>query len=153
MDTLLTKLNPAVPRHFLYALAGFLWAVAGTLLCFRGIVWIEGLRFPAALGIELAGIALAVAGYLYMFSRLVERNIARIGGLPEHACVFAFTAWRGYLIIAMMMTAGITLRNSSFPRLYLALPYTAMGGMLLTGSVAFSRRFLYEFQSRRASVR
>jgi nucleoside recognition membrane protein YjiH len=150
VETILTKLNPAVPRHFLFALAGVLWACAGVVLCFRGVVWIEDVQFPVAFGIEFAGILLAALGYVFMFSRVVRKNIARIGALPERVCVFAFTAWRGYLIIAVMMTAGIALRNSAIPHFYLVLPYTTMGGMLLTGSAAFSRQFVVSVQSRRA---
>lgn len=149
VETILTKLNPAVPRHFLFALAGVLWAFAGAMLCFRGFIWIENLQFLVAFGVEAAGISLAAVGYMYLFSRVVGKNIARIGALPERACVFAFTAWRGYLIIAVMMTAGIALRTSTIPHFYLALPYTSMGVMLLTGSVAFSRQFVVSVQSRR----
>jgi hypothetical protein len=149
VETILAKLNPAVPRHFLFALAGVLWACAGVLLCFRGVVWIEDVQFPVACGVELAGILLAALGYMFIFSRVVRKNIARIGALPERVCVFAFTAWRGYLIIAVMMTAGIALRSSSIPHFYLALPYTSMGGMLLTGSVVFSRQFVVSAQSRK----
>ncbi len=38
-------------------------------------------------------------------------------------------------------TIGVTLRNSSVPKVYLIVPYTFMGGMLLAGS----RLFLLQF--------
>lgn len=139
---MLRRYNPAVPRHYLYAIAGLLWTIAGGLLCVRGAIWLGELRFPAIASIESASLVLAAAGYAFLFSGIVRKNVARIGGLPDRACVFAFTAWRGYIMIALMMTAGISLRNSSIPLYYLSLPYTAMGGILLAGSVVFYREFL-----------
>jgi hypothetical protein len=41
-----------------------------------------------------------------------------------------------------MMGVGIALRNMPFPRYLLSGPYTAMGGMLLTGSFGFYQAFL-----------
>ena len=62
--------------------------------------------------------------------------------MPERANIFAFTAVRGYVMIALMMTLGITLRNSSIPKYFLTIPYFAMGGILLIGSVQFYRQFI-----------
>jgi hypothetical protein len=135
------RFNPAVPRRFLYALAGLLWTVAGGLLCVRGAIWLQDLQLPVIASVEAAAIAIAAAGYVFLFSGVVRNNIARIGRLPDRACVFAFTAPRGYIMIAVMMTAGISLRTSSIPHYYLSLPYSAMGGVLLTGSVGFYRKF------------
>ena len=139
---MIERCTPAVPRHFLYAIAGVLWTLAGGLLCIRGAAWLGGFHFLAFASIEAASIVLAAAGYVFLFAGIVRKNIMRIARLPDRACVFAFTAWRGYLMIAIMMTAGISLRNSSIPLYYLSLPYTAMGGILLAGSVVFYREFI-----------
>ena len=116
--------------------------IAGGLLCFRGAVWLGEFSLPTAVASETGAIALAVFFYLSTFSRLVQKNIDRIGLLPDRPCVFAFTAARGYVMIGMMMTFGIVLRNSSIPRLALSVPYTAMGVVLLTGSFRFYRQYL-----------
>ena len=139
---MIRRFNPAVPRYFLYAIAGVLWTFAGGLLCFRGASWLGVFSLPVIASIEAGSIAVAAAGYVFLFAGIVRKNIARIGELPERACVFAFTAWRGYIMIALMMTAGISLRNSSIPPYYLSFPYTTMGAILLTGSVAFYKRFI-----------
>jgi len=139
---MLSRFNPAVPRNVLFAVAGFLWTIAGGLLCVRAALWLEEVRFAAALEIETGAVVLAIVAYALLFSRLVRRNIDRIVRLPDRACVFAFTAWRGYVMIALMVTAGILLRNSTIPHYYLSLPYTAMGGVLLTGSIQFYRKFV-----------
>jgi len=141
-SVMIQRFNPAVPRHFLYAIAGLLWTLAGGLLCFRGAVWLGGFQILAIASCEALALAVAAAGYVFLFAGIVRKNIARIGRLPDRACVFAFTAPRGYLMIGLMMTAGITLRSSSIPLYYLSLPYTAMGVILLAGSVVFYSEFL-----------
>ena len=54
------------------------------------------------------------------------------------------------VMIALMMTIGITLRNSSIPKYYLTIPYFAMGAILLIGSVQFYRQFILLFPKRTA---
>jgi hypothetical protein len=141
---MVSKFNPAVPRRYLFGLAGILWTTAGTLLCIRAIIWLDVFSTQTECVLEFFGCLLAATGYFFLFSRIVQKNIDRILELPERACVFAFTAWRGYAMIALMATIGITLRNTSIPKYYLSIPYTAMGGILLIGSVRFYRQFLVQ---------
>ncbi len=142
-------LYPAVPRHWLFAIAGIIWSAVGVLLCLRAIVWLAPFTLGTDLLVEIVSVVLAAIGYVYMFSKAVRKNISRIHGLPDWACAFAFTAWRGYLMIGLMMTIGIVLRNSSFPKHYLSIPYTTMGGMLLIGGVRLFRQFMViAFQGR-----
>ena len=139
--TLLSRLNPSVPRRYLYFLAGVLWTLAGMLLCIRALVWIDDFTFGAEITLESISLVLSVVAYLVVFSRLVRKNLDRIAALPARVCLFAFTPWRGYLMIVLMISIGLTLRNSAIPKLYLSIPYTAMGGTLLIGSIRFYRHF------------
>ena len=136
------RFNPAVPRYLLFAIAGLLWTAAGAMLCIRGAFWLAELRTGAAIAAGVGSLVLAASGYVLMFSAIVRRNISRIRQLPSRACIFSFTAWRGYLMIMLMMIAGMLLRSSAVPRILLSIPYTAMGGVLLTGSLGFYREFL-----------
>jgi hypothetical protein len=136
------RFKPAVPRRYIFALAGILWTFAGAFLCIRAAIWLEVFPFATEFAMESLSVVLAVATYFLMFSSLVDKNIVRIQKLPDRACMFAFTAWRGYLMIALMMTIGITLRSTSIPKYYLSIPYTAMGATLLIGSIGFYRQFL-----------
>jgi hypothetical protein len=136
------KLYPAVPRHWLFAIAGIIWVAVGFLLCARAIVWLDTFSPGAELLWESIGGIAALAIYHYELSNLVGKNIDRIATLPESACVFAFAAWRSYIMIGLMVLLGITLRNSPIPKFYLAIPYTAMGGALMVGSVRLFRHFI-----------
>jgi hypothetical protein len=149
-SSLISKLNPAIPRYYLFGLAGAFWTFAGLLLCARAIVWLNVFPLSVELALAAASMAIAIVGYLYLFVRVVQKNIDRIGQLPENACVFAFSAWRGYVMIGLMMTIGITLRNTSMPKYLLAVPYTAMGGILLIGSARFFRQFATSMAHRKS---
>ena len=149
-SSLISKLNPAVPRYYLFGFAGAFWTFAGLLLCGRAIAWLTVFPLSIELGLEAASIAIAVVGYLYLFVNVVQKNIDRIGQLPENACVFAFSAWRGYVMIGFMMTIGITLRNTLMPKYLLAVPYTAMGGILLIGSARFFHQFATSMAHRKS---
>ncbi len=140
MDTM-RNLIPTVRRHYLFALAGMLWTIAGGILCVRGTIWLQLLSPLREIIVGLLSLVIAVVGYLYGFSKVVQRNIDRIQQMPERAPIFAFTPVAGYVMIALMITFGITLRNSTIPKYYLTLPYDVMGGVLLIGSIRFYRQF------------
>jgi len=140
---MLTRFNPAVPRRTLFAISGGLWTIAGLMLCLRGEEWLEVFPLGMELGLEALSALLAVAGYLLFFIHIVKKNIDRISFLPDRACLFAFTAWRGYLLIVLMIGLGIWLRNSVIPKYYLSIPYSVMGMILLLGSFRFFRQFFF----------
>jgi hypothetical protein len=147
---LLYRLNPAIPQRFLFMLAGAAWTAAGLILVVRTIPWFGELPGIVDTLLVALSVAAAAAGHTFLFSRLVEKNVERILALPERVCLFAFTAWRGYAMIALMVTIGISLRSSPLPRYFLAVPYAAMGLILLAGSIRFFREY-FQLALRRPS--
>ncbi len=144
---MLMKFRPAIPKHWLFIIAGFIWTVVGLMLCVRAVTWLSSTALSFNFFVEMIAVGIAGVGYLVMFSKVVQKNIVRILALPDRACAFAFTPWKGYFMIACMITIGIILRNSSLPKYYLVIPYTAMGVILLIGSFVFFRQFVTkEFQ-------
>jgi len=141
MRGILYRLNPAVPNHWLFLLAGFLWTGVGTFLCIRAFLWLETLHDLSAALFGASGAVIAVAGKRFVFANVARKNVGRIFRLPQRACFFAFTAWRGYAMIAVMIILGITLRNTSIPKQYLAPLYIAMGGALVLSSLVFYKSF------------
>lgn len=135
--TVLHKLNPAVPQRWLLLIAGIMWTGVGAMLCLRSLDWFHALHNHSGYFFGAAGIALAFVAYRFMLAKAARKNITRISLLPQRAGIFSFTPWKGYMMIAIMMTAGITLRHSSIPRQDLAPFYLAMGGALILGSLEF----------------
>jgi len=149
-SSIISRLNPAVPRYYLFGLAGAFWTFAGLVLCARAILWLNVFPLSIELALETTSIAIAIIGYLFLFVKVVQKNIDRIGQLPENACIFAFSAWQGYVMITLMITIGITLRNTAIPKYFLAVPYTAMGAILLIGSARFFRQFAASISCRKS---
>ncbi|MEX2090287.1 MAG: hypothetical protein WEB62_10970, partial [Bacteroidota bacterium] len=54
----------------------------------------------------------------------------------------SFLAPRGYVMIALMISLGFLLRQSSIPKPYLSPFYIAMGCALILGSFRFRLQFL-----------
>lgn len=142
--------KPSVPRMWLYAIAGLIWSVAGFILIERAYGWLDDLETVQLIIVLSLGTGLSLIFYFFGFIKIARKNLNRINTLPESVCIFAFTAWKGYLIIAFMVTAGILLRNSAFPKHYLSVLYVAMGGSLLMGSSLFYMKF-FNHNSKRKS--
>jgi hypothetical protein len=110
--TLFERWKPRTTRRGLLIAAGFVWGGAGLLLLVRGYLFL-----PEAAGARvLPGILALIAGTLFfwfVFRTLTARNIARIRGLTiARPCLFSFQTWRSYIIMAIMITTGITVRSA-----------------------------------------
>jgi len=146
----LKSLKPAVSKTWLIALAGLMWSVAGLMLCRLAYHWLVVIRWREVVPLDLLGIVLALTAHQFLFSRIARKNIARLSLLTEKTCIFAFQRWKSYLLIGLMITVGIVLRNLPVPRPYLAILYTTIGGALLLASLQYYRR-LWRIVAQRGS--
>jgi len=135
----LKRIKPTVPKCLLIALAGLMWSTVGVMLCSMAYYWLKGLDWLTAFPFGLFGFILSLAAYRFGFSGIARKNIDRICLLPEKGCIFAFQAWKSYLIITFMITLGTILRHSPIPKHYLAIVYTTIGGALLLSSLHYYR--------------
>ena len=138
----LSKLNPAVPKHWLILIAGIMWSGVGILLGSYAVTWLLGDPGVTSLLLGIAGIGISLLIYRFGFSRVARKNMDRIDRYPVSACFFSFQAWTGYVIIAVMMTGGILLKRSPIPKPYLAVLYTAIGGGLFFSSFLYYTQFI-----------
>lgn len=130
--------KPGIPKPYLLLVAAFVWTIAGGMLLFRGL---SILRFhPVPTILEECGCVLAgVVFYKFMFSAISSKHIIRILNLPlERPCIFSFFNTRSYIMMALMICCGISLRLSGIvPIEYLSLFYIAMGTPLLISAFRF----------------
>lgn len=136
----LNRIKPAASKYLLIALAGLMWSTVGVMLCSMAYYWLKEVDWLTALPLGFFGIILSLAVYRFGFSGIAKKNIDRICLLPEKGCIFAFQAWKSYLIIVVMITLGIILRHSPIPKHYLAIVYTTIGGALLLSSLRYYRK-------------
>lgn len=135
-------LKPIVPRKWLFFVAGAVWFTVGFNLCLVAHRWLgAAVAFWRHLFWPTLG-ASSLAAY-FGLARIARRNVRHIENRPEKTCFFAFQPWRSYLIIVVMITMGVTLRHSAFPKTWLALIYTFMGGALALASLFYFYRGLF----------
>ena len=133
----LKSLKPAASKTWLIVLAGLMWSLVGLMLCRLAYHWLAVARWTWVAPLELLGIVLALIAYQFCFSRMAQKNIARLSLLTEKTCIFAFQRWKSYILIGLMITIGIALRNLPIPRPYLAVLYTSIGGALFLASLQY----------------
>lgn len=133
----LKRLKPAVSKTWLIVLAGLMWSLVGLMLCRLAYHWLAVIRWTWVAPLELLGIVLALIAYQFCFSRMAQKNIARLSQLTEKTCIFAFQRWKSYILIGLMISAGVALRNLPVPRPYLAILYISIGGALFLASLQY----------------
>ncbi len=136
MDEILTQCWPTVNKNWLHLLAGLLWTAVGVMLLSRAAGWLKPLGMAGALPYAIAGMFLALVFYFLTFSRLAGKNVKRIEQMSRKKIgIFAFQAWKSYLIIMFMIVLGITLRHyTALPKPLLAIIYIGVGGGLFLSS-------------------
>ena len=134
--------KPAVDKRILIALSGITWSIVGIALCRLAVIWLSESGPSKIIPFSLAGLTLASLIYFFGFSKLVDRNSERILSKSGKVCVFAFQAWKSYLIVAVMIGMGIALRSSPLPRHYLSIIYICFGGAMILSSIRYYRVFI-----------
>ncbi len=140
-DSFLERFNPALPKRWLLIISGLMWAAVGVMLLRYAVSWLAVSFSVTSILLGLLGVILSIAANRFMFARISRKNVNRILALKDKACLFSFQAWSGYLIIIVMMTGGILMRNSAFPKPYLAVIYATIGGALAQASLNYFKGF------------
>jgi hypothetical protein len=140
------KYMPAVSKVVLLFLAGMLWLCVGVMLLFLASSWLLEAEVANRSVFAGTGVVLAILFHRFIFSRIVDKNLARILPVDEKRCLFSFMPWKSYLIIPIMIAMGAILRHSAIPKHYLAILYTGIGLALVLSSGRYARVFLREIK-------
>ncbi len=134
-------LKPTTTRRGLLFMAGAVWALAGGLLGYRGIRYVDDAALHP-LVLVLVGAVGGVFFFALVFRKISARHIHRILGIQlERPCLFSFLSWKSYLMMASMISLGILLRSTPFvPRDGLGTAYIMMAVPLLASSLRFFQR-------------
>jgi hypothetical protein len=139
---LAARLKPRVPKRGLLLCAALAWTTAGAMLGIRGLSWLSAHRDLDALSLG-AALLLGLAFFFLVFARVSGKHIARIKALEDESPgLFSFFDRKAYLMMAIMISAGVAVRLSGLvdPRL-LSDFYVLMGTPLLISSLRFYRAF------------
>jgi hypothetical protein len=139
---LLRRLTPRIGRRYLYFVAALVWTFAGSMLLFRGMLLFMDDDYLIWMRLSISIMA-GILFYRFLFSKISRKHTVRIAAIePERPCLFSFFNVRSYILMTLMITAGITLRKSGIiPPVYLSIIYVTMGIPLFISSF----RFYYAF--------
>ncbi len=131
--------EPSAKRSTVIVAAGIVWLAAGLFMIESGVAKLavaETSPFvPAALGLFLG-----LLKKRFVLGRMATANIARIRNLApqkERICLFAFQAFQSYVVVIVMVTLGIVLRNSAIPSEWRATILLTIGTSLALASFTY----------------
>lgn len=136
-----------VRAKYLLLIAAAVWFIAGINILRMGILAaLEGTTPPWLL---IVGIPTIFILFHMMFSRLVGKHADRIRGYGEDRMhVLRFFDVKGYIIMAIMMGGGISLRTFGIvPSWFVAFFYTGLGTALALAGVGFLIHFICRGES------
>lgn len=137
-----STLKPGIPKRHLLLVATAAWLFAGGFLLYRGIRMLpEGNMLWMKIPLTV------VAGILFfhlLFLRVSLKHITRIRSLHIlRPCIFSFFDWKSYLIMGVMITAGILVRKSGWIEMkWISLFFITMAVPLLLSAIRFFRAWM-----------
>jgi hypothetical protein len=148
MMEFLEKIKPGVPRRSLLLIAGCAWSIAGGILITRSLIHLIGVNHYLAFEIG-TGILFGSLFYLLLFARISKKHITRINLIEiDNPCFFSFFNFRSYLLMAIMISGGITLRISGLVNLEIIYTFFLCMGIPLLVS---AWRFFYSYSKNKKS--
>ena len=130
-----------IPTRHLILVNGFLWTAIGIKILLTGIRYYRML--PGVPWWYFLLSALVFAGFWFMFTGVVRKYTERILSLPGlRTSIFKTFSLKGYLVIAFMITLGITLRRiPQVPDSFIAWFYCGLGPGLFSAGIRFIVRW------------
>jgi len=125
------RIKPGVSRSVHLCIAALLWTSIGIMLIVRGWGWIgPGIARLLAVLALLVGTLKSV----FILDKTADRSIVRIKKFNDATCIGAVYSWKTWLLVALMMAFGITMRTLTDPGMVIGTLYVAIGWALLFSS-------------------
>jgi hypothetical protein len=149
MRKFLEKIKPGVHKRTLLLIAGCAWSIAGGILISRSLIHLIGVNHYLAMEIG-TGIVFGSLFYILLFARISKKHITRIHLIEiDNPCFFSFFNFRSYLLMAIMISGGITLRLSGLVNQEIIYTFFLCMGIPLLVS---AWRFFYSFAKNKKST-
>jgi len=108
---LLEKLKPSVNKRSLLLVAGCAWTIAGGILISRALLELYSIHHYLISELLIGGV-FGIIFYMVLFARISKKHITRITLITiDNPCFFSFFNLRSYIMMAVMISAGILLRK------------------------------------------
>ena len=132
-----------VSKRTLLFIAGIVWFAAGGNIAWLGIQACAQINMSYVWAIIIGAVVVFTLFHIKIFSKMVGKHSDRIAAYEDDKIGF----WRffdasGYIMMAIMMTGGISLRAFGLvPMWFIAFFYTGLGIALALSGVSFLVRF------------
>ena len=130
-----------IPTKYLLLVNGLLWTAIGTKIALIGVDYYGRLESVPWWYYLLSAVVFGL--FWFMFTGVVRKYAERIMAMPEpRTSIFKTFSVKGYLIIAFMITLGITLKQiPQVPDSFIAWFYCGLGPGLLSAGIRFIIRW------------
>ncbi len=136
-----SRLKPGVKRPLHLFTASFLWSGIGVVLMLRGWFFLEDSSKGWFL---LAAVVIGTLKSRFILDKSFRRNIQRILGLKDGACLGAVYSRKLWALVVVMMLSGYVLRTTIQPGQVIGTIYFAIGwGLLLSSRHGWTEWFRY----------
>ncbi len=126
-------------RKYLYVVAALLWGIPGVEIFIKGIK-AYAVQPSSDLWWLLLCTAAVLAGFFFMFRKIVRKYSDMIASQPEKTSIFHTFPLRGWLMLAFFMCLGITIKHiPAIPSAFIASFYCGLGPMLMFSAYMFLR--------------
>ena len=132
-----------VSKRPLLLIAGIVWLAAGGNIAWLGIQAFAQINMSYVWATILGAVVVFTLFHMKIFSKMVGKHSNRITAYKDDKIGF----WRffdasGYIMMAILMSGGISLRASGLvPMWFIAFFYTGLGIALALSGVSFLVRF------------
>ena len=130
-----------IPTKYLLLVNGLLWTAIGTKIALIGVDYYGRLESVPWWYYLLSAVVFGL--FWFMFTGVVRKYAERIMAMPDpRTSIFKTFSVKGYLIIAFMITLGITLKQiPQVPDSFIAWFYCGLGPGLLSAGIRFIIRW------------
>jgi hypothetical protein len=124
-------------REYLYYIAAIIWGIPGVIISIKGIsAYFQ--MCPGKLWWLLLITAGVIAGFYFMFSRIVDKYSSRIASLPAKTSFWQTFPLKGWILVVGMSCLGIALKFvPGIPMEFTASFYSGLGPMLVVAAARF----------------
>ena len=127
-----------VGKEALLGIAGAVWCIAGFNIVRLGILAYLEQSWPLIMLLVAGSIAVFAVFWTKVFSKMLAKHVDRILAYADPQPFWRFFDRQAFIIMAIMMTVGISLRAFSLvPSWFIAFFYTGLGVALTGAGVGF----------------
>lgn len=135
----LQRIKVDMNKTNLYLVAALIWGIPGIIISVKGLRAYLTMA-PGNLWWLLLITVAVIAGFYFMFSRIVDRYSARIASLPQKTSILQTFPLRGWILVICMTCLGIVLKFiPGIPMSFTASFYSGLGPMLVVAACRFIR--------------